>query len=214
MSNNKKKNNNKTIISDSESSDSDEDILETSSSDDDTEEEELENAESIISDNDSVDDDDEEEEDDDKKNIDDDKDNINDNDDKDKNYNKKNKNEDKYDETDNCYSKDLLLDDEEINFDDINDVDDIIKKNGRMTKPFLEKYEVVKLLAVRSKQIAQGAKPMIKNCYNMSHKEIAKEELKLKVMPLILVRPIPNSEPEKWYLRELDYSKIMSMIDN
>ena len=77
----------------------------------------------------------------------------------------------------------------------------------------MEKYEVVKLLATRSKQLAQGSKPMLKNAQNMSHKEIAKEELKLKIMPLILVRPLPNCEPEKWYLRELDYSKIMSMIE-
>jgi DNA-directed RNA polymerase subunit K/omega len=104
-------------------------------------------------------------------------------------------------------------DDDEIEFDNFNDIDEIIKKTGRLTKPFLEKYEVVKLLAIRSKQLAQGAKAMIKNTQDMSHKEIAKEELKLKVMPLILVRPLPNSEPERWYLRELDYSKVISMIN-
>ena len=81
-----------------------------------------------------------------------------------------------------------------------------------MTKPFLEKYEVVKLLAVRSKQLALGAKPMIEGVVGLSHKEIAKEELRLKVMPLILKRPIPNSEPETWFLRELDYSKVESMF--
>ena len=45
-----------------------------------------------------------------------------------------------------------------------------------------------------------------------SYKGLAKE-LKLKVMPLILVRPLPNSDPERWYLRELDYSKVISMIN-
>ena len=131
-----------------------------------------------------------------------------------KNKNIGDKNDDKYDENENCYAKEISLDDDdEINFENINETQEIIKKNGRMTKPFLEKYEVVKLLAVRSKQLAQGAKAMLKSTLDMSNKEIAKEELKLKVMPLILVRPIPNSEPEKWYLKELDYSKIMSMIE-
>ena len=124
------------------------------------------------------------------------------------------KNDDKYDENDNCYAKEISIDDDdEINFDNLNDSDEIIKKNGRLTKPILEKYEVVKLLAVRSKQIAQGAKPMIKNYQNMSHKEIAKNELILKILPLVLVRPLPNSESEKWYLRELYYSKIMYMLE-
>ena len=181
--------NKKNIESESDSEEDDDEILSSSDdSDDDIEEEDSDDSEN------------------DENSVDDETDNK-------KNKNLDDKNDDKYDENDNCYAKEISMDDdEEINFDNINDSDEIIKKNGRITKPILEKYEVVKLLAVRSKQLSQGSKAMIKNYQNMSHKEIAKEELKLKIMPLILVRPLPNSEAEKWYLRELDYSKIMSML--
>ena len=182
--------NKKNIESESDTDEDDDEIL--SSSDDSEEDIESENSEDTENDEESIDEE---------------------NDVK-KNKILEDKNDDKYDENENCYAKEISMDDDdEINFDNINDSDEIIKKNGRITKPILEKYEVVKLLAVRSKQLAQGSKAMLKNYQNMSHKEIAKEELKLKIMPLILVRPIPNSESEKWYLRELDYSKIMSMLE-
>jgi DNA-directed RNA polymerase subunit K/omega len=182
------KKNKPTIESESES---DDDEIESTTDDDSNEEEEEENNDDSDIDEDSIDED---------TNI-------------DKKNNDEYKNEEKYEENDNCYAKEISMDDDDvIEFENINDTEKIIKKNGRMTKPFLEKYEVVKLLAIRSKQLAQGAKAMIKDTHDMSHKEIAKEELKLKVMPLILVRPIPNSEPEKWFLRELDYSKIYPML--
>jgi len=45
---------------------------------------------------------------------------------------------------------------------------------------------------------------MIKNTVGLSHKEVALLELKNKVIPLIIERPIPNVGVEKWKLSELE----------
>ena len=103
-----------------------------------------------------------------------------------------------------CYSKyaktqeymdfDELFGDEKLN----------LNKMEKLTKPILTKYEFVRLLADRTKQLAQGAKPMLKNITGLTSKEIAELELKNKIIPLIILRPIPNSEPERWKLSELE----------
>jgi DNA-directed RNA polymerase subunit K/omega len=107
-----------------------------------------------------------------------------------------------------CYqkfSKNNKLDDE-IDYDEYFNQDDdvIINKTERICKPYLFKYERVRILGDRSRQLAQGAKPMIKNTTGLSHKEVAILELKNKLIPLIIERPIPNSGTEKWRLSELE----------
>ena len=77
-------------------------------------------------------------------------------------------------------------------------------KNIKLSKPILTKYEFVRLLTDRTKQLAQGAKPMLKNIQGLSSKEIAKLELKNKIIPLIIERPVPNSHVERWKLTELE----------
>jgi len=78
-----------------------------------------------------------------------------------------------------------------------------IKEINKITRPFLTKYEKVKLLATRTNQLARGAKPMIKNVdYSITPKDLAKLELKEKVIPLIILRPIPNGKPERWKITE------------
>lgn len=104
-----------------------------------------------------------------------------------------------------CYSKYAKVDYDELDFDELFGEENlIINKNARLTKPILTKYEFVRLLTDRSKQLAQGAKSMLKNVSGLSSKEIAKLELKNKIIPLIIERPIPNSIPERWKLSELE----------
>jgi hypothetical protein len=45
---------------------------------------------------------------------------------------------------------------------------------------------------------------MLKNIDGLSSKEIAKMELKNKIIPLIIERPVPNSGVERWKLSELE----------
>jgi DNA-directed RNA polymerase I, II, and III subunit RPABC2 len=109
---------------------------------------------------------------------------------------------------DKCYQKFSKKSnmDTDIDYDEYfkKDEEIIINKTGRLTKPYLTKYEKVRILGDRSRQLAQGAKPMIKNTTGLSHKEVALLELKSKVIPLIIERPIPNVGVEKWKLSELE----------
>ena len=74
----------------------------------------------------------------------------------------------------------------------------------RITKPVMTKYERVRIIGDRTKQLSLGAKPMIKGVENMDPKEIAKLELAQKVMPLIIIRPLPSGRKEKWKVSELE----------
>ena len=103
-----------------------------------------------------------------------------------------------------CYSKYAKVDYDELDFDEMfGDEKTLIEKNIRISKPVLTKYEFVRLLTDRTKQLAQGAKHMLKNTKELSSKEIAKLEIKEGVIPLIIERPIPNSKSERWKISEL-----------
>ena len=80
----------------------------------------------------------------------------------------------------------------------------IVKQDERITKPILTKYERVRLLSERRKQLILGAKPMIKVSKSIPEKEIANLELKAKVIPIIIVRTLPNGDIEHWKLDELE----------
>ena len=109
------------------------------------------------------------------------------------------------DTSNKCYSKYAKEKDNDFDLDEyFKDDDIIIMKTGRVGKPILFKYEKVRLLCDRSRQLAEGAKPMIKNTTGLSHKEIAVLELKNKLIPLIIERPIPNAGSERWRLSELE----------
>lgn len=103
-----------------------------------------------------------------------------------------------------CYSKYAKVVYDELDFDEIfGDETLVIEKNVKVSKPVLTKYEFVRLLTDRTKQLAQGAKHMLKNTQELSSKEIAKLEIKEGVIPLIIERPIPNSKSERWKVSEL-----------
>ena len=93
----------------------------------------------------------------------------------------------------------------EIIFDDdiIPEISDIVLPEQRKSKPFLTKYERVRLLGDRTQQLTLGAKPMVKVMENLTPKQIAELELLNNVIPLIIQRPLPNGKKERWYVREL-----------
>ncbi len=104
-----------------------------------------------------------------------------------------------------CYSKYAEQNIEDLDLDEIFGEETLnLNPNIKLSKPILTKYEFVRILTDRTKQLAQGAKPMLKNIDNLSSKEIAKLELKNKIAPIIIERPIPNSNPERWKLSELE----------
>jgi len=87
-----------------------------------------------------------------------------------------------------------------------------LKKGDRITRNKLTKYEMVRILGERTKQLTMGAKPLIKNIDNLPYDIIAEEELKLNMIPFKIKRPLPNGKVDIWTLDELDKSHLLSYL--
>lgn len=79
-----------------------------------------------------------------------------------------------------------------------------VPDNERITNPKLTKYEKVRLLGTRAKQISDGSKVFIKSKKVRNAMDIAELELKHKVIPLKIKRPLPNGKYEIWSIKELE----------
>jgi DNA-directed RNA polymerase I, II, and III subunit RPABC2 len=80
----------------------------------------------------------------------------------------------------------------------------LVESSQRITLPKLTKYEKVRLIGTRAKQIALGAKVMIKNTTGLNAIDIAKLELEHKMIPMKVKRVLPDNRVEVWKLSELD----------
>ena len=172
-----------------------------------TENEELNNIDNDFIDNEDIDNQEEEEEEEEEE----------DNDDEDEEIEEAasdNDNVDEDDKDDTCLynlTKTKIDDDEnnDINNDELHFEDDdiiidtVIESHERQAKPYLTKFEKVRVLGVRATQIAYGAKSMILNTAGMNAKEIAKMELTMKKMPLKIEKILPNGKREIWSVNEL-----------
>ena len=73
------------------------------------------------------------------------------------------------------------------------------------TNPILSKYEKTKILGQRTKQLNNGATPLIKINQNIIDSYlIAEMELKEKILPFIVRRPLANGLVEYWTLQDLE----------
>ena len=61
----------------------------------------------------------------------------------------------------------------------------------------LTKFEETRLISARALQLSLGAPPLIKPEKEISMQELAREELKEKVLPLAVLREMPNGELKK-----------------
>lgn len=82
-----------------------------------------------------------------------------------------------------------------------------VKPEDRRSGPNLMLYEKVRLLGDRTAQLAQGAKPMIKGVQGMDPRVVAQLELESKMIPIKIIRPLPNGKKEIWSLSELQLKK-------
>jgi DNA-directed RNA polymerase I, II, and III subunit RPABC2 len=91
------------------------------------------------------------------------------------------------------------------NNDETNNENNDVPNEDRITAPYLTKYERVRVLGTRAKQISLGAKILIKDIdlKNKSPIEIAKIELSYGVIPFKIRRPLPNGKIEEWKISEL-----------
>ncbi len=139
-----------------------------------------------------------------------------------------NDDEDTIDEDDNSeidiennYEEDnKLCDIDNEYYDDDNEIEaqpDInityIKKEERQSLGKLTKYEMVRILGERTKQLTMGAKPLIKNYKGLNYDKIAEEELKLNMIPFKIRRPLPNGKYELWNLEELSKEHLLYLLE-
>ena len=72
------------------------------------------------------------------------------------------------------------------------------------TIPILTKFERARVLGLRAKQINNGADPFIEVPTNVIEGHIiAQMELEQRVLPFIIVRPLPNGKKEYWRIQDL-----------
>jgi DNA-directed RNA polymerase subunit K/omega len=88
-----------------------------------------------------------------------------------------------------------------------------IPNNERISLNRLTKYEMVRILGERTKQLKMGAKPLIKNYETLSYEKIAEEELKSSMIPYKIKRHLPNGKYEIWSLDELYKDHLLSLLD-
>lgn len=100
----------------------------------------------------------------------------------------------------------------EINYDEINALTKVVRDaNGNIvdplhkTIPVLTRFERAKIIGQRATQINNGAQPFIHVRDDIiDGLVIAEMELKEKVIPFIIVRPLPNGKKEYWKLGDLE----------
>jgi DNA-directed RNA polymerase subunit K/omega len=87
-----------------------------------------------------------------------------------------------------------------------------VSKENRVSVNRLTKYEMVRILGERTKQLTMGAKPLLKNYKDLTYEKIAEEEFKLNMTPFKIKRPLPNGKFEIWTLDELNKDHLMSLL--
>ena len=91
---------------------------------------------------------------------------------------------------------------------------EFLYNNDRISKNRLTKYELVRILGERVKQLSMGAQPVIKNYKDFSYEKIAEYELITDNLPFKIKRPIPNGKFEIWYLHELKKDHLNDYLEH
>lgn len=104
--------------------------------------------------------------------------------------------------------EDQISDEDEFSdgiYEEESDESDFVKKNERISKPVMTKYERVRILSDRVAQLVGGSKPLIKNAEHLPPLKIAEEELKHNLVPFKIRRPMPDGRKEMWSISELKH---------
>jgi len=88
--------------------------------------------------------------------------------------------------------------------EDYDEKEEKVEDNQRITINRITKYEKVRIIGIRAKQIMTGANILIKGVENKTPSEIAELELKYNMIPFKIKRRLPNGRFEIWKLSELE----------
>ena len=105
------------------------------------------------------------------------------------------------------------VDDIPSEIEEINEDEYLLKGDDRISANRLTKYEMVRILGERTKQLTMGAKPLIKNYEDLNYERISEEELKLNMIPYKIKRPLPNGKYEIWTLEELKKDHLLALLE-
>lgn len=139
-------------------------------------------------------------------------------------------NNDKIDDNENYYSNsdnesemtDFSCDYEEIvegdenerveifELDDNYDNENIRRGDDRISLNRMSRYEMVRIIGERLKQLTLGAKCFIKNKDDFDYETLAREELRVKLIPFKIIRYLPNNIKEEWSIDELEIDHLFS----
>lgn len=142
-----------------------------------------------------------------------------------KQYSEENKeeisNEDYYSDSDNesemtdfsCDYEEIVEGDDNENIfelDDNYDMDNIRRGDDRVSLNRMSRYEMVRIIGERIKQLTLGAKCFIRNKEDFDYETLAKEELKAKLIPFKIIRYLPNNIKEEWSIDELEVEHLFN----
>jgi hypothetical protein len=88
--------------------------------------------------------------------------------------------------------------------EDYDEKEEQVEDSKRITLNRLTKYEKVRIIGIRAKQIMTGANILIKGIDNKTPTEIAELELKYNMVPFKIKRKLPKGKFEIWKLSELE----------
>jgi DNA-directed RNA polymerase subunit K/omega len=88
--------------------------------------------------------------------------------------------------------------------EDYDEKEEQVEDSKRITINRLTKYEKVRIIGIRAKQIMTGANILIKGVENRTPTEIAELELKHNMVPFKIKRRLPTGKFEIWKLSELE----------
>lgn len=80
------------------------------------------------------------------------------------------------------------------------------KPTARRTSPYMTKYEYTRLLAARALQISAGGengRPRVRVDGIYDAMEIARREIHERVVPLAIIRTLPDKSTEVWNMKEM-----------
>lgn len=84
----------------------------------------------------------------------------------------------------------------------------------RITPKLMTKYEMIRVLGIRTKQLVEGAKPLVSESNGKLPIHVAIDELVAKKMPFKIKRQMPYKVYEIWKIKELTINITQDEIDD
>jgi len=89
-----------------------------------------------------------------------------------------------------------------VKMDDV-DPESMLDTGDRITDPYMTSFEFARLIGCRDFQLKNGDKPLVDAKNETNTLDIARKELYELVIPLVIIRTLPDGRTECWKVSEL-----------